>query len=81
MLYVKKYPWMGLWVDVLVARSKRATAHWDFMLSLWMLDNSARGQLGPRQVGPYVKTTRTVLLFYKVSNHHLIMGDFAHEYS
>ena len=24
------------------------------------------GQLGPRQVGPYVKTTRTVLLFYNI---------------
>jgi hypothetical protein len=23
-------------------------------------------QLGPRQVGPYVKTTRTVLLFYNI---------------
>ena len=31
-----------------------------------MPDNSARGQLGPRQVGPYVKTTRTVLLFYNI---------------
>jgi len=27
---------------------------------IWVPDNSARGQLGPRQVGPYVKTTRTV---------------------
>ena len=31
-----------------------------------MPHNSARGQLGPRQVGPYVKTTRTVLLFYNI---------------
>ena len=30
-------------------------------------DNSARGQLGPRQVGPYVKTTRTI---NKIDRNH-----------
>ena len=29
--------------------------------------NSARGQLGPRQVGPYVKTTRTI---NKIDRNH-----------
>jgi hypothetical protein len=44
----------------------RASENYLAISSKRMPDNSARGQLGPRQVGPYVKTTRTVLLFYNI---------------
>ena len=42
-----------------LARNQNNVSDWSDM-STRVPDNSARGQLGPRQVGPYVKTTRTV---------------------
>ena len=39
MLYVKKCPWMGFWVDVLVARSKRGLLGFYVvsMIALWRM--------------------------------------------
>ena len=61
MLYVKKCPWMGLWVDVLVARSKRGLLRTGILCCLYECqttrpaDNSDRDKSARmlRQLGPY----------------------------
>ena len=62
-----------LWMTTRCCTLRRAknTPTRSFVSNLYISEgvpgNSARGQLGPRQVGPYVKTTRTI---NKIDRNH-----------